>query len=202
MRHRIDKKFFNRDTKSRRSLLHGVAIALFEHGEILTTRAKGKESMRLIDSLISQAKVGDLKARRNLHRVFGRTDVVNNLCDRVAPVFKDRQSGFCRLVLVGNRRGDNTAMYRLSLVEVLPASKKSEKAAAKVAAKAEAAQAKKSTKKAGKAEKVEKATVSADKKAQAAIAKDKNLDEKVSAKKISVENKGGRRTIFGGGRGK
>ncbi len=199
MRHRIDKKFFNRDTKSRRSLLHGVAVALFEHGEILTTRAKGKESMRLIDSLISQAKVGDLKARRNLHRVFGRTDVVNNLCDRVAPVFKDRQSGFTRLTLVGNRRGDNTEMYRLSLVEVLPASKKSEKAAAKVAAKAEAAQAKKSTK---KAEKTEKVTASADKKAQAAIAKDKNLDEKVSAKKISVENKGGRRTIFGGGRGK
>lgn len=199
MRHRIDKKFFNRDTKSRRSLLHGVAVALFEHGEILTTRAKGKESMRLIDSLISQAKVGDLKARRNLHRVFGRTDVVNNLCDRVAPVFKDRQSGFTRLTLVGNRRGDNTEMYRLSLVEVLPASKKSEKAAAKVAAKAEAAQAKKSTQ---KAEKTEKVTASADKKAQAAIAKDKNLDEKVSAKKISVENKGGRRTIFGGGRGK
>lgn len=199
MRHRIDKKFFNRDTKSRRSLLHGVAVALFEHGEILTTRAKGKESMRLIDSLISQAKVGDLKARRNLHRVFGRTDVVNNLCDRVAPVFKDRQSGFTRLTLVGNRRGDNTEMYRLSLVEVLPASKKSEKAAAKVAAKAETAQAKKSTK---KAEKTEKVTASADKKAQAAIAKDKNLDEKVSAKKISVENKGGRRTIFGGGRGK
>ncbi len=195
MRHRIDKKFFNRDTKSRRSLLHGVAIAIFEHGEILTTRAKGKESMRLIDSLISQAKVGDLKARRNLHRVFGRTDVVNNLCDRVAPVFKDRQSGFCRLVLVGNRRGDNTAMYRLSLVEVLPASKKQEKAAAQAAIKAEAVKVKKGGKKA------EKSTASADKKSQAAIAKDKNLDEKVSAKKINVENKAGRRTIFGGGRG-
>lgn len=196
MRHRIDKKFFNRDTKSRRSLLNGVVIALFEHGEIVTSRAKGKEGMRLAESLISQAKVGDLNARRNLHRVFGRSDVVNNLCDRVAPVFKDRQSGFTRLVLIGNRRGDNTAMYRLSLVEVLPPSKKSEKAAAKVAAKSEA----KKTKVAAKAD---KKNAVADKKAQAAIATDKTQDEKVSAKKMtSADNKAGRRTIFGGGRGK
>ena len=120
MRHRMAKKSFNRDTKARRSLLNGVVIAVLEHGEIVTTRAKAKAAIPLIDSAISRAKVGDLAARRQLHRRFGRRDVVNNLCDRVAPVFANRQSGFTRLTLIGNRRGDNTALYRLSLVETLP----------------------------------------------------------------------------------
>ncbi len=156
MRHRIDKKFFNRDTKSRRSLLNGVVVALFEHGSVVTTRPKGKEAMRLADSLISRAKKNDLASRRVLHRTFGRTDVVNNLCDRVAPAFANRQSGFCRLVLIGNRRGDNTALYRLSLVEVLPPSKKQAKAQEKATALAE--------KKMSKAEK--KAQAKAEKKAE------------------------------------
>lgn len=184
MRHRIDKKFFNRDTKSRRSLLNGVVIALFEHGEIVTTQAKGKEGMRLAESLISQAKVGDLAARRNLHRVFGRRDVVNNLIDRVAPAFQDRQSGFCRLILIGNRRGDNTAMYRLSLVNTLPTSKKNEKAAAKVTAKKKTAVAKNN-----------------DQTAKEAVAQDTKIDAKMK-KTADIGKKVTRRLNFGGGRGK
>ncbi len=124
MRHRVSKKSFNRDTKSRRALLTGVTIAVLEHGEIITTKPKAKAAVRLIDGAIARAKKGDLAARRQLHRLFGRRDVVNNLCDRVAPVFANRQSGFTRLTFVGNRRGDNTPLYRLSLVEVLPPMKK------------------------------------------------------------------------------
>ena len=184
MRHRIDKKFFNRDTKSRRSLLNGVVVALFEHGEILTTQAKGKEGMRLAESVISQAKIGDLNARRNLHRIFGRRDVVNNITDRVAPLFQNRQSGFCRLMFVGNRRGDNTPLYRLSLVETLPASKKSEKAAAKVSATQKKASPKHDNQS-----------------AKQAVAQETKVEEKMN-KKADVGKKVTRRLNFGGGRGK
>lgn len=185
MRHRLDKKFFNRDTKSRRSLLNGVVVALFEHGEIETTRAKGKEAMRLAESCITHAKVGDLAAKRTLHRIFGRRDVVNNLVDRVAPVFKDRQSGFCRLTLIGNRRGDNTEMYRLSLVEVLPARPAKEDQQSTAVAK-----------------KAKTTNHQHDQAARAAVAKDKTIDEKVSKQKAGLEQKVSRRQIFGGGRGK
>ena len=120
MRHRVHKKSFNRDTKARRQLLLGVTTAVLVHGEVITTRAKGKEATKIIERSISRAKVGDLATRRQLHRLFGRRDLVNNLCDRVAPLFQDRQSGFVRMTFIGNRRGDNTPMYRLSLVEALP----------------------------------------------------------------------------------
>ncbi len=200
MRHRIDKKFFNRDTKSRRSLLHGVALGVFEHGEIITTKAKGKEAQRLIDSCIVKAKSGDLAARRQLHRIFGRRDVVNNLCERVAPVFVERQSGFSRMTLIGNRRGDNTAMYRLSLVEVLPPTKKSEALMKAVEAKLteENTKAEKKTKKT-----TTKVNSEKDKAAQKAIAHDQTIPEKVSKIKTTPENKVPRKnSVVGGGRGK
>ena len=190
MRHRISKKSFNRDTKARRALLVGVTMAVLEHGEVITTKAKGKEAMRLIDATISRAKKGDLNARRQLHRIFGRRDVVNNLCDRVAPVFATRESGFTRLVFVGNRRGDNTAMYRLSLVEVLPPSKKKDEAK-KVAA-------------------TKKTTVKSeehlhDEQAKTAMKAEQNKDRKASSRATNLIRRGktaGRTSVAGGGRGK
>ena len=99
------------------------------------------------------------------------------------------------MVLIGNRRGDNTPLYRLSLVEILPASKKSTQAQAKAEAKA-AHKAQKKT------EKTDKKNITADKKAQAAIAQDKQSAPNASAGKVTAEKKTSRRTIFGGGRGK
>lgn len=186
MRHRIDKKFFNRDTKARRSLLNGVVVALFDHGEIVTTKAKGKEALRLADSCISKAKRGDLTAKRQLHRLFGRRDVVNNLVERVAPVFKNRQSGFCRLTLIGNRRGDNTALYRLSLVEVLPVKRVKEDSVKKTTD--------------NKKKKIQQKPT--DQAAKEAVAQDKVIAEKIDKKKTGLTQKISRRQIFGGGRGK
>ncbi len=192
MRHRLNKKSFNRDTKSRRALLHGVAVAVLEHGEIITTKPKGKEASKLIDKVISKAKKGDLASRRQLHRIFGSRQVVNNLCDRVAPVFANRQSGFSRLVFYGNRRGDNTPMYRLSLVEVLPAPKKSEKQTSPV--------------KTAKA--TSKSTASAhvhDDQAKKAVKTDQGKAEKVTNKIGNLVRRStnrNRSTASGGGRGK
>lgn len=126
MRHRIDKKFFNRDTNARKALLNVLVINLFEHGEIVTSKPKALVATRQAEKLITVAKRGDLAARRQLHRVFGRRDVVNNLCDRVAPALADRSSGFTTMEALGSRRGDNTPLFKLSLVVVLPEKKKND----------------------------------------------------------------------------
>jgi len=191
MRHRLNKKSFNRDTKARRALLLGVTVAVLEHGEIVTTKPKGKEAMKIIDSVIAKAKKGDLATRRQLHRIFGRRDVVNNLCDRVAPVFGQRQSGFTRLVYYGRRRGDNTPMYRLSLVEVLPPTKKA------AAAKTEETKDKKTRVAA-------KTTVHAhDQQAQQAVKADGQKAEKATSKVAKlIRRSTNRNTASGGGRGK
>jgi len=116
MKHRVKTKRFNRDTKSRKALLRNSLRGLIEHGHIETNESRAKEVRRIADKLIATAQKGDLKARRQLHRYFGKRDVVNTLVDQVVPALGDRQSGFCSLEKISNRRGDNVTIYRLSLL--------------------------------------------------------------------------------------
>jgi large subunit ribosomal protein L17 len=117
MRHRVNKNFFNRDTKHRKAMLRGGLRNLFLHGEIKTTEAKAKEFKRLADKIMSKALKDSVVSRRQLHQFFGKRDVVNTLVDQIAPVLKSRKSGFTRIVKHGRRRGDNTEMVKLELVE-------------------------------------------------------------------------------------
>lgn len=98
-------------------LLRNLVRSLIEVGEITTTEAKAKETKRIADKLIGKARVDSTANRRLLHTYFGKRDVVNTLVDRVAPVFKERVSGFTTLKTSGVRRGDNTKLMTLSLVE-------------------------------------------------------------------------------------
>lgn len=116
MRHRVATKQFNRDTKARQGLLKGLVRSLVEEGSITTTVAKAKEVRRIADKLIGKAKQDTVSTRRTLHTFFGKRDVVNTLIERVAPLFASRNSGFTRIVKLGNRRGDNTPVATLSLV--------------------------------------------------------------------------------------
>ena len=117
MRHRVQAKQFNRDTNSRKALLANLVRSLIETGSIVTTREKAKEVKRLADKLIHKAQSDSLQTRRTLHQFFGKRDVVNTLTDQVAPAMSDRVSGFTTLSTVGKRRGDNSAMVKLSLVK-------------------------------------------------------------------------------------
>ncbi len=117
MRHRVQKRKFNRDTNHRQALLKNLVRQLVEHGSITTSEAKAKETKRVADKLIGKAQTDNLTTRRKLHTFFGKRDVVNTLIERVAPVFTKRKSGFTRIVKVGNRRGDNSPVVKLELVE-------------------------------------------------------------------------------------
>lgn len=116
MKHRVKTKHFNRDTKSRKALLKNLLRDLFEHGEIKTSESRTKEVRRLADKLISKASENTLAARRELHRFFGRRDVVNALVDKIAPLFVGKKSGFTSLEKTAPRRGDNTVIFKLALL--------------------------------------------------------------------------------------
>lgn len=116
MKHRVQAKHFNRDVKSRKALLKSLLRDLFQHGEIKTSEARTKEVRRLADKLISVASQNTLAARRELHKVFGRRDVVNTLVDKIAPALSGKKSGFTALEKLAPRRGDNTTVFKLSLL--------------------------------------------------------------------------------------
>ncbi|HPS40680.1 MAG TPA: 50S ribosomal protein L17 [Candidatus Woesebacteria bacterium] len=116
MKHRVKAKHFNRDTKSRKALLKNLLRDLFEHGEIKTSESRTKEVRRLADKLIIVASQNTLAARRQLHKFFGRRDVVNALVDKIAPNFGEKKSGFTSLEKLAARRGDNTVLFKLTLL--------------------------------------------------------------------------------------
>jgi len=116
MKHRVQAKHFNRDVKSRKALLKNLLRDLFKHGEIKTSEARTKEVRRLADKLISMASQNTLTARRELHKFFGRRDVVNTLVDKIAPALSGKKSGFTALEKLAPRRGDNTTLFKLSLL--------------------------------------------------------------------------------------
>jgi large subunit ribosomal protein L17 len=116
MKHRIKAKHFNRDTQSRKALFRNSLRGLIEHGQIETSEGRAKELRRLADKLINRAQKGDLASRREIHKFFGKRDVVNTLFEQVVPAMGDRKSGFCSLEKLSNRRGDNMIVYRLGLL--------------------------------------------------------------------------------------
>lgn len=116
MRHRVKTHRFNRDANARKMLVRGLVRSLVEHGAIVTTLAKAKETRRWADKLIGQARVDSVESRRLLHTFFGRRDIVNTLVEKTAPAMGKRVSGFSTLVRLGKRRGDNTELVKLSLV--------------------------------------------------------------------------------------
>lgn len=119
MRHRVASKQLNRDTKHREALAKNMVRALVEHGRIQTTMTKAKVIQRIADKLVTKAKQNTLAARRGLHQVFGKRDVVNTLVDRVAPTFTKRTSGYTRITSLGKRAGDNTLMVELAWVDAV-----------------------------------------------------------------------------------
>lgn len=157
MRHRVKAQHFNRDTKSRKALFKNLLSSLFEHGAVETTEQKAKAIKRLADKIIGKALPGTLTARRVLERFFGSKQTVNRLVDSVAPVMRDRTSGFTRIIRLGSRRGDDATMVKLELV-VAPQAKPEKKVEVKTEVKeVTAAPAKKASapKKAVKAKKQE-----------------------------------------------
>lgn len=136
MRHRLKTKQLGRNTKQRQALFKSLVRNLILNGSITTTQAKAKVIRPIAEKLITKSKTDTIATRRNLHEFFGKRDAVNTLVDRIAPVFTDRTSGYTRIIMLGNRRGDNAEVVRIELVnkpEVLSTLKKPVAADIKVA---------------------------------------------------------------------
>lgn len=116
MKHQVKKKTLSRTKPHREAMLANMAVSLFSHHTIRTTDVKAKELRRLADRLITTAKANTLAARRRVFATLRNETAVKKLFDEIAPHFKDRASGFTRVVKIGPRKGDGAPV---SLIELL-----------------------------------------------------------------------------------
>lgn len=117
MRHRKSRRRIQRNFSHRKSLLQNLVRSLFSFQQIKTTHVKAKEAQRLADQLITLGKRNDLHSRRQAFAILQDKDMVKKLFSDIAPLFKDRQGGYTRVLHMNERKGDNAPMALLELVE-------------------------------------------------------------------------------------
>lgn len=122
MRHGIAGNKLGRNSSWRKATVRDIAKATLLREKIFTTKAKAKESRKLVDKLITLGKKGTLAHRRQAFAVLCDHKLVSELFNKIAPRFQMRQGGYTRIIpLALNRRGDNAQMVVLELTEKKPA---------------------------------------------------------------------------------
>jgi large subunit ribosomal protein L17 len=104
-------------TAHRNAMLRNMVRNLLKFQRVTTTTAKAKETRRLAERLIALSKTDTVAARRAAYSVLNERDLVAKLFKEIAPLFKNRTSGFTRIVPLGFRRGDGASIAILELTE-------------------------------------------------------------------------------------
>jgi large subunit ribosomal protein L17 len=133
MRHRNSGRQLSRNSSHRHALLRNMATSLLRHETIRTTVPKAKELRRVIEPLITLAKIDSLAKRRLAFSRLRDVSVVEKLFADLGPRFKARSGGYTRILRMEPRPGDSADMALMQLVEAaaLPAEKTEEPKAAK-----------------------------------------------------------------------
>ncbi len=130
-------------------MLRNMATSLLQHETIRTTVPKAKELRRVVEPLITMAKVDSIGLRRLAHSRLRDDAVVVKLFEDLGPRFKARAGGYTRILKMEPRPGDSADMALMQLVDSAPVA--TEKKEDKKAAKAPKAEPKKTKTKAKKA---------------------------------------------------
>lgn len=118
MRHRKKRFHLNRFTSWRKATLFSLVRNLLLHQRIKTTLTKAKAAQPIAEKLISWAKENTLSKKRQAYKILLDHRLVSLLFGEIASRFKDKNSGFTRLLRLGTRRGDSAQMVILELTEI------------------------------------------------------------------------------------
>ena len=118
MRHLVKGRKLNRTASHRKAMLSNLAISILAKERVETTLPKAKEVRGVVERLITYAKKGDLHGRRLAARRINDPAVLKKLFDVIAPVYKDRNGGYVRILKTRNRKGDNAGMALVELVAI------------------------------------------------------------------------------------
>jgi large subunit ribosomal protein L17 len=117
MRHRKSGRQLNRNASHRKAMFKNMANSLFLHETIRTTLPKAKELRRVVEPLITKAKIDSIANRRNAFAKLRDDAMVAKLFTELGPFYKDRPGGYIRILKAGFRTGDKAPMAIVQLVD-------------------------------------------------------------------------------------
>lgn len=107
-----------RDNKHRRSMLATLTKQVIINESITTTETRAKEARKFVDKMITYGKKGDLISRRKaLAFLHNDKVVVDKIFNDLAKRYENRNGGYTRILKLTERRGDDSLMVILKLVE-------------------------------------------------------------------------------------
>lgn len=117
MRHRKSGRKLNRNSSHRKAMFKNMACSMFEHELIKTTLPKAKELRRVVEPLITKAKVDSVANRRLAFSRLRDEAVVAKLFTEIGPRYLERNGGYMRILKAGYREGDKAPMAWVELVD-------------------------------------------------------------------------------------
>mgnify|MGYP000568698658 FL=1 len=120
MRHGHGLRKLNRTSSHRLAMLRNMMNSLLTHETIKTTVPKAKELRRVVEPMITLAKVATVANRRLAFNRLRDRDVVVKLFNELGPRFANRPGGYTRILKMGFRAGDNAPMALVELVDRAP----------------------------------------------------------------------------------
>jgi large subunit ribosomal protein L17 len=98
-------------------MLQNMMNSIIEYEVIKTTVPKAKELRRVIEPMITLAKVDTVANRRLAFNRLRDRDSVTKLFTDLGPRFNKRPGGYTRILKMGYRVGDNAPMALVELVD-------------------------------------------------------------------------------------
>ena len=117
MRHRKSGRKLGRNSSHRTAMFKNMAAALVEQELIRTTLPKAKELRRVVEPLITRAKVDSVANRRVVFARVRDKDAVSKLFGELGPRYAARPGGYLRILKCGFRPGDAAPMAYVELVD-------------------------------------------------------------------------------------
>ena len=117
MRHHNSGRQLNRNSSHRTAMFRNMSASLFRHEIIRTTLPKAKELRRVVEPMITTAKVDSVANRRLVFSRLRDKEMVGKLFAELGPRYESRPGGYIRILKCGYRPGDAAPMAYVELVD-------------------------------------------------------------------------------------
>ena len=117
MRHRKSGRILGRKSSHRKAMYSNMAASLIAHETIRTTLPKAKELRRVVEPLITLAKIDGVANHRLAFSRLRDKQSVGKLFNELGPRFKTRPGGYLRILKAGHRAGDAAPMAIVQLLD-------------------------------------------------------------------------------------
>jgi large subunit ribosomal protein L17 len=119
MRHLKRTAKLGRTSEHRNAMLANLVCSLIEHKRVTTTLAKAKAARSVAEKMVTLGKKGTIHHRRLAVARLHQESAAKILFKEIAPAFKDRRSGYTRIVKLGQRQGDAAQRAILEWVDTV-----------------------------------------------------------------------------------